>query len=127
MSDFLILHQTCGRRLQETQDAVDTILGTDTYGYPSIRHTIQNYVKWGQDMKLQGIKFVPSEINQRSGCYRLLATKAVRASCHSEGGGRDDTDSKRVYKVADLEKAKPENIRQGFGMTSAGTTNTNAF
>jgi hypothetical protein len=55
-------------------------------------------------MKSEKIAFAPSATKQRSVCYRLQSTKAVRAFCHSNEGGRDNTDSKRVYKVEDPEQ-----------------------
>jgi hypothetical protein len=75
MSHFLTLHQTSGRRLKGTQNAVDTDLVAATFGCPTVsvkaraerlksrRHTIQNYyyLNWGQGMKSQGMKFFPSK------------------------------------------------------------------
>ena len=68
-------------------------------------------------MKSKGILFAPSDMKQRSDCYRIEAIKAVRAFCHSEEGGRDDTDSKRVYKVAD-----PDELTASVRSSTFGTS-----
>jgi hypothetical protein len=103
-----------GRRPTETQNAVDAVLVAATFGPVAIQQTrcqsdfvrelkLLGCIKWGQDMKSKEISFVPSETKQRFDCCRLAAVKAVRAFCHSEEGGRDNTDSKQVYRVEDPE------------------------
>ena len=130
ISTFMTHHHASGRRSKETQNAVDAVLVAATFG-PVIgasatelagrlstrRHTLQNYVNWGKEMKSKGILFAPSDMKQRSDCYRIEAIKAVRAFCHSEEGGRDDTDSKRVYKVAD-----PDELTASVRSSTFGTS-----
>jgi lipopolysaccharide biosynthesis regulator YciM len=108
VSAFLRHHNTKGRRSKGTQNALDAVLVAATFGSASESVTvlskrldmrpksIATYVGQGQDMRSKETAFVPSETKQRSDCYRLPALKAVRAFCHSEEGGRDDTDSKLV-------------------------------
>jgi hypothetical protein len=115
VSDFLTHHVAKGRRPKETQNAVDAVLVAATFGsscdsanvlserLSKRSETISRCIKWGQDMKAKEISFVPSKTKQRSDCCRLAAVKAVRAFCHSEEGGRDNTDSKQVYRVKDPE------------------------
>jgi hypothetical protein len=115
ISTFLTHHDAKGRRSKETQNAVDAVLVAATFGSScdsanalaerlgKRTEVISSCIKRGQDVKLQKITFAPSATKQRSDCHRLQSTKAVRAFCHSDEGGRDNTDSKRVYKVEDPE------------------------
>jgi hypothetical protein len=117
VSAFWKHHNTKGRRSKVTQNALDAIVVAATFGSDSESVTalsnrlgirtksIESSVTHGHYMMSQGTTFVPSEAKQRPDCYRLPALKAVRAFCHSEEGGRDDTYSKRVYRVADPEDA----------------------
>jgi phage tail protein X len=112
---FFSHHPASGRRPKETQNAVDAVLVAATFGFSrdsgnalserlgKRTEAISSCIKWGQEMKSEQISFVPSKTKQRSDCCRLSAIKAVRLFCHSEEGGRDNTDSNTVYKVQDPE------------------------
>lgn len=94
MSAFLKHHSTKGRRPKVAQNAVEAVQVAATFGAASetvktlskrldVRSTsIQSYAIQGKDMISKGTAFVPSQVKQRSDCYRVSALKAARSFCH---------------------------------------------